>query len=89
MFTRLSSISVQEGIQIEWMNHVERANITDNAVDLLLAKNQRHRGDTLNSGLLLNPTKQQNTKLIDEAAAISAQISSPREGIIGVRFVHW
>ncbi|CRG88668.1 Alpha-xylosidase [Talaromyces islandicus] len=62
---------LREGIQIDWMNHVERANITDNAVDLLLAKNQRHRGDTLNS------------------AAISAQISSPREGIIGVRFVHW
>lgn len=35
------------------MNHVERASIANKTVDLLLAKTQRHRGDTLNSGLLL------------------------------------
>ncbi|EAU38853.1 predicted protein [Aspergillus terreus NIH2624] len=62
---------LREGIQIDWMNHVERAHITENTVDLLLAKTQRHRGDTLNSGTL------------------SAHISSPGEGIIGVKLVHW
>ncbi|KAF3390032.1 Alpha-xylosidase [Talaromyces pinophilus] len=43
---------LREGIQIDWMNHVERASIANKTVDLLLAKTQRHRGDTLNSGTI-------------------------------------
>ncbi|RAO71892.1 uncharacterized protein BHQ10_007904 [Talaromyces amestolkiae] len=62
---------LREGVQIDWMNHVERATTTENTIDLLMAKTQRHRGDTLNSG------------------TVSAHISSPQQGIIGVRLVHW
>lgn len=35
------------------MSNVERLNIEQDAVDLLLNKFQRHRGDTLNSGAFL------------------------------------
>ncbi|RAL13749.1 putative sugar hydrolase [Aspergillus homomorphus CBS 101889] len=62
---------IREGIRIDWMNNVERLNIENETVDLLLNKFQRHRGDTLNS------------------ATISAQVTSPLEGIIGVKLVHW
>jgi hypothetical protein len=45
----------QEGIRIDWMNNVERLTVSDNtkAVDILLTKLQRHRGDTLNSGIVI------------------------------------
>lgn len=73
------------------MNHVERASITDKTVDLLLAKTQRHRGDTLNSGLLLTHgnSNSKNILLINETGTISAHISSPQQDIIGVKLVHW
>ena len=37
------------------MNNVERLTVSDNtkAVDILLTKLQRHRGDTLNSGIVI------------------------------------
>lgn len=33
------------------MSNVERVNVENDTVDLLLNKFQRHRGDTLNSGM--------------------------------------
>ncbi|KAK2758972.1 hypothetical protein FQN54_003070 [Arachnomyces sp. PD_36] len=62
---------LKEGIRIDWMSNVERLNVENDTVDLLLNKYQRHRGDTLNS------------------ATVSAQVTSPVEGVIGVKLVHW
>lgn len=73
------------------MNHVERASVANKTIDLLLAKTQRHRGDTLNSGLLLTPrnSDSRNTLLIYDTGTITAHISSPQQDIIGVKLVHW
>ncbi|PKY02981.1 putative sugar hydrolase [Aspergillus campestris IBT 28561] len=64
---------LREGVRIDWMSNVERLHIDKDkeAVDILMNKFQRHRGDTLNS------------------ATITARVTSPQEGIIGVNFVHW
>ncbi|KAH8698325.1 putative sugar hydrolase [Talaromyces proteolyticus] len=62
---------LREGYTIDWMSNVERFAVEDDAVQLLLNKYQRHRGDTLNS------------------SAISAEVTSPLEGVIGVKLVHW
>lgn len=44
---------IREGIQINWMSHVERVNSVDSdSASLLLARLTRHRGDTLNAGTL-------------------------------------
>ncbi|KIW41739.1 uncharacterized protein PV06_07263 [Exophiala oligosperma] len=40
----------RNGMTPNWMGNVERANVGDKKVDLLLTKPQRHRGDTLNVG---------------------------------------
>lgn len=62
---------IREGVKIDWMEHVERVQISQDEVNLLLARPQRNRGDTLNT-----PT-------------LAARLTSPREGIIAARFVHW
>ena len=42
---------VKEGVQLNWMGHVERLQIQDDdSVDLLLTQPQRSRGDQLNKG---------------------------------------
>lgn len=40
---------VREGVEINWMSHVERYNVQNKVVDLLLTKYTRGRGDKLNS----------------------------------------
>ncbi|RVX72105.1 Alpha-xylosidase [Exophiala mesophila] len=40
------------GITLNWMGNVERLEVQDDKVDLLLTKPLNHRGDTLNSGTL-------------------------------------
>lgn len=40
------------GVTLNWMGNVERLDVQDEKVDLLLTKPQNHRGDTLNSGTL-------------------------------------
>jgi hypothetical protein len=45
----LITVTLQEGISIDWMSNVERFTVEDETVNLLLNKYQRHRGDTLNS----------------------------------------
>jgi hypothetical protein len=48
----LITVTLQEGISIDWMSNVERFTVEDETVNLLLNKYQRHRGDTLNSRML-------------------------------------
>lgn len=43
---------VREGVEINWMSHVERSAIRENEVDLLLTKFTRGRGDKLNTPTL-------------------------------------
>lgn len=66
---------VREGVDVNWMGHVERSAIrsavTGHEVDLLLTKYTRGRGDKLNT-----PT-------------LSATVRSPREGIIATKLTHW
>ena len=52
---KLMLIDHQEGVRIDWMSNVERLHIDKDkeAVDVLMNKYQRHRGDTLNSGMYL------------------------------------
>jgi alpha-D-xyloside xylohydrolase len=40
------------GVTFDWMGNVERLQVNDDKVDLLLTKNLNHRGDTLNSATL-------------------------------------
>lgn len=73
------------------MSNIERLRTENETVHLLLNKLQRHRGDTLNSRAYLGLNK--SLKLQESAdqcvATISAQVTSPQEGIIGVKLVHW
>ncbi|KAK5958344.1 31 glycoside hydrolase [Knufia fluminis] len=43
---------VREGVDINWMSHVERSAVRENEVDLLLTKYTRGRGDKLNTPTL-------------------------------------
>ncbi|KAI9734634.1 MAG: hypothetical protein M1834_002235 [Cirrosporium novae-zelandiae] len=47
---RRTFMNKQEGIRLEWMGNVEKITEQDPNLRLLLTKNQRHRGDTINNG---------------------------------------
>lgn len=72
------------------MSNVERLRIEQETVHLLLNKLQRHRGDTLNSRTCPLTNYDLVKQRIDKSiATVTAQITSPQEGIIGVKLVHW
>jgi alpha-D-xyloside xylohydrolase len=75
------------------MSNAERLDVNNEkeTVNLLLNKVQRHRGDTLNSREFLQTENQWERKLLTGllAATVSARVTSPLEGIIGVKLVHW
>ena len=75
------------------MSNVERLNVDGSKVDLLLNKAQRHRGDTLNSGLWFTSNircaRMPELTATLSIATVSAQVTSPLEGVIGVKLIHW
>jgi alpha-D-xyloside xylohydrolase len=75
------------------MSNVERLDVNNEkeTVNLLLNKVQRHRGDTLNSREFLRTENLWERELLTSllAATVSARVTSPLEGIIGVKLVHW
>ncbi|KAJ5088332.1 Alpha-xylosidase [Penicillium angulare] len=64
---------LQEGVRIEWMSNVERLQI-------------EKEKETVN--LLLNKLQRHRGDTLN-SPTISAQVTSPQEGIIGVKLVHW
>ncbi|KAI9373582.1 glycosyl hydrolases family 31-domain-containing protein [Aspergillus egyptiacus] len=64
---------LREGIRIDWMSNVERLN-----VDI--------ENETVN--LLLNKFQRHRGDTLN-SPTISAKVTSPLEGIIGVKLVHW
>ncbi|KAL4927002.1 putative sugar hydrolase [Aspergillus undulatus] len=64
---------LREGIRIDWMSNVERVDVQQNT-------------ETVN--LLLNKFQRHRGDTLN-SPTVSARVTSPLEGIIGVKLVHW
>ncbi|KAL4964660.1 putative sugar hydrolase [Aspergillus stella-maris] len=64
---------LREGIRIDWMSNVERVDVQQ---------------DTETVNLLLNKFQRHRGDTLN-SPTVSARVTSPLEGIIGVKFIHW
>ncbi|KAL4799997.1 glycosyl hydrolases family 31-domain-containing protein [Aspergillus venezuelensis] len=64
---------LREGIRIDWMSNVERVDVQQ---------------DTETVNLLLNKFQRHRGDTLN-SPTVSARVTSPLKGIIGVKFVHW